>query len=401
MQVPLIAIAVIVEVYVVLLIATLALFLHSRKQKNLLRRQQEKLIAFIDEINKGVPAQTLPEKNYRQHINEQIDLTEEYFYEKNPDEDITECLTSRNPAEQRTIALRYAFLRAEELSTIEQENSPAYWALFLQSLEPLLPSGDNEEIETYKKRISNLEKFKKMFFDLEKQWNQAQSNAQNYYEQLSDYAEQLQDKTQFTELLDNYHQSYDGIKNTITTLNDNSPAHKTINIIRQDPRAAEEIMKLRNVAADQHRIINNLQKQLTSAVTLEDKNTLIKELEKQLERQVRFVQESDTCVQLLEEELERAHQQLEQQAPDQELIEENTRIKETLHNFSLESKDLVIDIDTLEEENLKLKEGLKQPLPTAHAPSHSDEFLQAKGELAELQNQYAELEEKYLELKMK
>ena len=183
MQVPIIAIAVIIEVYVVLLIATLALFLHSRKQKSLLRRQQEKLIALIEEVSSSPSLSASAEKNYRHHINEQIDSTEQYFSELAPNEDITECLTSTNPAEQRTIALRYAFLRAEELSTIEQENTPAYWALFLQSLEPLLPSNNednNEDTGAYKKRIANLEKFKKMFFDLEKKWNEAQSNSQNY-----------------------------------------------------------------------------------------------------------------------------------------------------------------------------------------------------------------------------
>jgi hypothetical protein len=417
MQVPIIILAIAIEVYVVLLVAAVALFFFSRKQKKLLRRQQEKLLEFIDEL-KSVEAAPAPlaEKSYRQHINEQIEITRAHFDKISPTGDISTCLEDGEEAADRVIALRYAFLRSEELSTTETQDSEPYWSIFLQTLEPLLPRGAgdsdsaNDELETYKKRVENLEKFKKLFFDLEKKWNEAQTQAQISFDELSSYASKVNDTDHYMELLNSYHGAYAGINDQMSaaslSLLGRPQEHKTINITRQDPRAAEEIMNLRNVAADQHRVISNLQKQLQNASTAEEKVAMIEQLEQQLQRQIRFVQESDTCVQLLEEELNRAHEQLTEQQQQllegQQLGEENDRIKETLHSFSLESKDLLGNLEELENENSQLKDTLEQSPAAPDKDSAAPEgATRLQSELVDLKKQYAELEEKYLELKFK
>ncbi len=319
--------------------------------------------------------------------------------------------------------MRYAFLRAEELATTSVQGSEGYWDIFKQTLEPLLQTAsepslpieeeleenptDSDELATYKKRVENLEKFKKLFFDLEKRWNEAQANAQGYYNELYAMADSVEDRERYEMLLGRYNDSFNDINQyiyaTSGAINGVPQENKTINIIRQDPRAAEEIMKLRNVAADQYRVISNLQRKLEEAATAEEKDLVIKELEQQLQRQIRFVQESDTCVQLLEEELNKANEKIAEQEQqldsDHHLEVENQLIKQTLHDFTKESKDLLANIEELEKQNDELKHNLDEVAPVTSTPPATSAHIQT--ELTELRKQYAELEEKYLELKFK
>lgn len=415
MQVPTLVLVVAIEIYLALLIATFALLYFSFKQKKLIKRQQSKLKEVIDTLKSTQSPVLPPAKTYKQFIYEQLDITQGRFSFLAPRSDIAGIQPLDVPVSQRIVALRYAFLRAEELGTTAVQGSEGYWDIFKQTLEPLLqsasenppPEADSDELNTYKKRVENLEKFKKLFFDLEKRWNEAQANAQGYYNELYAMADGVTDRAQYEKLLQHYNDSYNDINHyiysTSNAINGVPQENKTINIIRQDPRAAEEIMKLRNVAADQYRVISNLQRKLEEAVSAEAKDLVIKELEQQLQRQIRFVQESDTCVQLLEDELNKAHEKIAEQEQqldsEHHLEEENLRIKQTLHDFTKESKDLLVNIEELEKENLDLKHSLDETSPAPDNTTGNIDHIQA--EFAELRKQYADLEEKYLELKFK
>lgn len=423
MQVPTLVLAVAIEIYLVLLIATVVLIIYSFKQKKLIRRQQDKLREWIETIKTSSSPVVPVGKLYKQLIHEQLKLTQDRFSLIAPRSDISEAQPAELPINQRIVALRYAFLRAEELGTTEVPGSEGYWNVFRQTLEPLLQStADNaldlpldtsleafssEELEMYKKRVQNLEKFKKLFFDLEKRWNEAEANAQGYYNELYAMADGVEDRERYEMLLGQYGNSYNEIthymRDTNAALTGRTVENKTINIIRQDPRAAEEIMKLRNVAADQYRIISNLQRKLEEAETTEEKDLVIKELEQQLQRQVRFVQESDTCIQLLEDELNKAHVKIAEQEEiiehEHELEEENQRIKETLQSFTHESKELLGNLEDLERENDQLKNDLEHTNKDSEASPAN--LQQIQSEFTELRKQYTELEEKYLELKFK
>lgn len=377
-----------------------------------MRLQQQKLREFIDAIQNSNSPLPTPAKPYKQFIYEQVELTQDRFNLLAPRSDIAGIQPSDVPLNQRIVALRYAFLRAEELGTTAVQGSEGYWDIFQQTLEPLLQApqelhegSNSEELDTYKKRVENLEKFKKMFFELEKRWDETQTNAQQHYNELYAMADEMADKERYEYLLGQYNDSYNSmnqhIRSTNAAITGRPIENKTINIVRQDPRAAEEIMKLRNVAADQYRVISNLQRKLEEAVTAEEKDLVIKELEQQLQRQIRFVQESDTCVQLLEEELTKANEKIAMQEGqidnDHQLEEENLRIKETLHSFTHESKSLLENIEELEKENDQLKNSpQKQNKESNQQPD--DHF---HTELVELRKEYAELEAKYLELKFK
>ncbi len=425
MQVPNAIVFVAAEIIIVLLVCTVIFFVHSRKLKSLVRRQQEKLLALLESQAAPAPAPpSAPVQNYKSYLNDELDATSAQFAVFSPDQDIALELPLDSPLLHRILALRYAFLRAEELGTTEDRGTTEYWSIFQQALEPLLSSSSHQsepnpepnpeleaELETAKKRIENLEKFKRLFFDMEKQWAGAQANAQDYYAQLLALSEGVHDRPAFNNVLDRYHGVYDSIQQNITQVIQNPDSfnqHKTINITRQDPRAAEEIVKLRNVAADQHRIINDLQRKLISAATAEEKEMVIQELQQQLQRQIRFVTESETCIQLLEDELAKAHEEIsiQERSIDETsaLSEENQQIKSALHRFTLESKDLVSSINKLEDENYSLKQNMRTTSTTisSHStPSEpAPEVKKIQAELSDLKKQYAELEERYLDLKL-
>ena len=395
------------ELYLLLLIGVLVLFFYSRKQKKLIHRQQQKLLDVIKEIRstKSQPIKPVIEKGYKFHINQQLETTQKRFSNINPDADISAIQSNNAGIEQQILALRYAFLRSEELSTTEDMGSDKYWNIFQQTLEPLLRQSDTnltDELDIYKKRVENLEKFKKLFFELEAQWNSAQNNSEQYHAQLLAMSDQMQDPDTYALLLQHYQDSLGQFSQAVqqTSSLADDQGSKTINMIRQDPRAAEEIVKLRNVAADQYRVINNLQRKLEEATSDEEKSLVIHELEQQLQRQIRFVQESDTCVQLLEDELIKANEKIVQQ---EQLIdnvhkidEENSEIKDALHNFTMESRDLLANIESLEEENQQLKEQLE-----ALSGNINPDSTDTQNALLQLQKQYAELEERYLALKLK
>lgn len=413
MQVPTLVLVVAIEIYLALLLATFALLYFSFKQKKLIKRQQDKLKELIDTVKNIQSPEIPPAKTYKQFIYEQLDITQDRFSFLAPRSDISGIQPSDVPLNQRIVALRYAFLRAEELGTTAVQGSEGYWDIFKQTLEPLLQSdaesspAEDDELATYKKRVENLEKFKKLFFDLEKRWNEAQANAQGYYNELYAMADNVADREHYEMLLGRYNDSYNDINHyiysTSNAINGVPQENKTINIIRQDPRAAEEIMKLRNVAADQYRVISNLQRKLEDATSAEEKDLVVKELEQQLQRQIRFVQESDTCVQLLEEELNKANEKIAEQEQqldhDHSLEEENQRIKQTLEDFTQESKELLENIEELEKENDELKHSRDDTAPITGGTSNNIDQIQS--EFAELRKQYTELEEKYLELKFK
>lgn len=420
MQVSNAIITVAVEFNIALIVGAVILFVHARKLKSLVRRQQDKLLELLRDQPPAQPPQGMPSRtptqNYKLYLNKEIEATSAQFNLLSPDQDIGTELPGDMPLFQRILALRYAFLRAEELGTTEDTGTTEYWSIFQQTLEPLLntPSDREQELLTEldvsKKRIENLEKFKRLFFDMEKQWATAQAHAQDYYSQLLAMSDGVEDREGFNEILERYHTVYDEIHQNVIHITQNPDTvteHKTIHITRQDPRAAEEIMKLRNVAADQHRVINQLQRKLIEAKTSEEKELVIQELQQQLQRQTRFVQESETCVQLLEDELSKAQEELslKEKALDETLAlgEENERIKSTLHSFTLESKDMMSSINELEKENDSLKHNLRAtPAPTSNNVNEEAlaDIKKMQSEFMSLKKQYAELEEKYLDLKL-
>ncbi|MGM8227670.1 hypothetical protein ACSV5M_13875 [Cellvibrio sp. ARAG 10.3] len=404
------------EVYLLLTLLCVFLLFYVRNQRKLVNRQQQKLRELLNSQPKPAPPplqQPITDSHtYREYISRQLDITRNQYQQIAGDNQITLEQSPEAPAMQKVLALRHHFLMAEESAVTFDGNKPLVrWDYLEQQLSSLLTrqtdtQGLETELANSKKRIENLEKFKQLFFDLERQWQEAQEKAQGYHQQLSDMVESVEDKAYFNDLLDRYHNTYNDVHQSMMTGRqalEKNPAvlYTNAHTHRPDSSIANEIIKLRNVAVDQHRIINQLQRKLEDAKTAEEKEVAIQDLQQQLQRQIRFVQEAETCVKLIEDELKNSqeklhhHEQLLEKTQFAE--EENQRMRELLHNFAFESKTLMTSIIELEQENDKLKRALSE-----NASAQAVEALKSlQADHLILQTQYAELEEKYLQLRLK
>ena len=75
-----------------------------------------------------------------------------------------------------------------------------------------------------------------------------------------------------------------------------------------------------------------------------------------------------------------------------------------MQTFTLESKDLLSDLDALEHENENLKnnlESLSKNTPIDDTGDSRAKLQKVQADFISLQKQYADLEEKYLSLKLK
>jgi len=208
----------------------------------------------------------------------------------------------------------------------------------------------------------------------------------------------------------------------------------------------EEVLRLRNMAIDQHKMILSLRQQLESAQSIEEKDAAIAALHKQLERHERFLKESDICAKQVEAELERTltrNHELEQQllaaqqvvdsdvktmqaelartlveneALEQQLVElkqqgggasasddEMEQLKKIIEDFTHQSCEMLGAIEQLEQEARVLREqltGAEAGVAPAEMTALQQQLAEAERELLSLQAQHVELEERYLELKI-
>lgn len=417
----------IIEGFAALLVICGFLVFYARNLKGVIKGLQEKLGKVIGDLKatkaqvKEMQAEMDPASNYLKQINDQLLITRSHHESLEAGQDIALDLNPETPKERHVAAFRHALLIAEKEALHASDSEKPDWQILEGRLGQLIDFYRGsatatedaqdynrdllEQIQTAEKRIENLEKFKKLYFDMEGQWAQAKSQAQDYFEQLSAMAGNVSetDKASFESVLENYHQVYDGVSGLMESGIDIEQSSKTktsvVEITQQDNRSQEELRKLRNVAAEQHEIIAELQKKLQNANTLEEKDSVIYELNQQLERQTRFVQESETCIQLLEDELN-AHidtisklQSTLDNADDSSELELQ-QMKSTISQFTQESKDMLKALAKLEQENEQLAD-----LMTQNGDSNSD-LEGSNEELKDLKKQYAELEERYLELKM-
>lgn len=418
-----------VEILLVLIILCVVLLVYTRNLKGLLKNLQEKIAGLIKDLKESkaavqaAKAELDPANAYQNQINDQIQHTREYHLTLDATQDIALDLNTEAPFERQVAAFRHAMLIAEKEALYASEDENPNWNILQSKLSQLIqfyraspaPATDSPseeelnnlqaELDSSKKRIDNLEKFKKLFFEMEGKWSEAKKTADEYFEQLSAMAGGVENKEGFEDLLNRYHNVYDEVGDSIQAATDPSGQKSrtnTIEVVRDDPKSQDEIRKLRSVAADQHRIIAELERKLQNAHSLEEKDDVIKDLNAQLHRQTRFVEESETCIQLLEEELNTALAQLEEAARtqsstqvDPEQLKQNEKLKATVLRFSKESQSMLDKIANLEQENEQLVSQ------ASRSTSNPEQLQLAKQELTQLQAQYAELEEHYLDLKMK
>jgi hypothetical protein len=426
------------EVFAVLLAVCVFLLFHTRGLKGMVLRLQDRIQGLVADLKKAkaeilkAQKQSDPREIYISQLDQLIDQTREFHGTLNPDRDIALDLSNDSPIPRQVAALRFAALVSEKEAVMASSTTTPNWSTLEDKFTQLInffrsqaapTQTDNEdtsalkqELENTLQRVENLEKFKKLFFQMEDQWRDAKKLADEYYEQLSNISVDAGQKESFDNLLSNYNNVYDQIGQSIQagSSSSQSPASNsdtsreipqtrtitnTVEITKTDTRTQNELRQLRNVAEEQHRLINELQTRLKSANTQAEKDAVIKDLQEQLERQIRFVQESETCIQLLENEITQSNAQLQAVNQDKDELSEQLaeipEMKSAISKYTEESKEMIKVIDRLTQENRKL--AIQGAGASDTSNSNANESNQ---ELAKLKQQYAELEARYLELRM-
>ena len=402
------------EVIAVLLFIIGVLLIKNRKLRQLLAKLKDKtreLKNKVRELSSQPPAPLTPvepAESYRDKLTQQLDITLSYHYDQGSRQDIALDLDPDAPVPRRTAALRNAFLIAEKEATSDATDK-VNWDFLAARYQQLLdfnrdyPPEESEltpeamlalteELEQYKKRIKNLERFKTMYFELEERWNHCQEEASTHYSELKTLAAKTEKHDDFDAALERYQASYREIGALISDATDSAA---TVAQSTSPGEQTEEIARLKAVAADQHRIINKLQSELESSATQEEQITVITNMQSELKKQSRFLQESETCVQLMDNELTSANQELESLRSK---LRELPSLRAALKDLEASAGTQEQIAASLKHENKRLSKKLKLALESPGA--ENQETITLRKELAALQANYNDLEERFLDLKM-
>jgi len=379
------------EFALLLLVVCVVLVIQNRSLRKMVNQLKEKARDVISELkatkrtlaeaDKAEP-ETAESLSYVDYVERALNETVEHHGSLNSNQPIALDIEPGTPLPHRTAALRHAIMLAEKdafgRSEVNNENFDEI----------------HTELQNAKKRISNLEKFKQLYFDLEEQWKNSQENAQHAFNNLTTLASGLDESGKLGHALDEYQSSYDGLS---TLFHKASGNDSLVLGSTESSGASEEVKQLRNVAADQHRIIQGLQKQLMNANTDSERESVVNGLQTELQKQARFIQESETCIQLLEDELSTTCHELEQLRTKSNQVPE---LKTELVNLRKQSDELELKYHTTLSENRKLQKQMKEHSSGASPKGSNDDSVKLKKELSDLVERYSDLEERFLDLKM-
>lgn len=464
------------EVALLLLCICIYLLFHINGLKKLIKKLEEKILALRDTITttKSNAKSLIKEAkesgvtSYLEFIEQQLGKTREYHQSLSPDRDIVLDLDVEVELERQIAALRNAFLVSEKEATYAGDEENPSWDVLKVKLEQLInfyqhafksdesaaggSSGIDEtefeqlqeELNNFKKRVGNLEKFKKLFFDMEEKFSSAKAEAEDYYQQLKARAKEIDAGEDFDQLLEQYSNAYSSIGQSledgkeIESGAESNDGAETIPAVRTEKvyiRNQDELDNLRNMMANQHGIISQLKQKLEES-SGENSEQLVEEMTDQLSKQERFLKESEACIQLLEDELQAANQQISDlskqltqlktdiveggaddstvnsEAVDSDVDEvkaegapSDKAVEELVAGYVTESRDMLNTIYQLERENKELKEKLERggfgegKASDGQAEELRTKLSEVQQELLNLQTQHIELEERYIELK--
>lgn len=424
------------EFGLLLLAACLFLLFHVRGLRVLIAALEAKVVSLRNvlrgarseatEARSELAAMRRQSRDFADYLEEQITATRNQHLSLQPDRDIVLDIAPDSPLERQALALRYALLIAEKESWEATEGKGCDWEVigtklgaiidFYQQHVPV-PSGEpgagadssddqsplQQTIDSQRRQIANLERFRKLYFEGEKRWQEASSRADGYLEELRTLGQTLGGGSEFNELLHQYNDVYAGLGELMTRNPEQEQRAASAQrvIVNQD-----EVNRLRNMAVDQHKVILQLKKQLAEASSIEQKDAAIAELQKQLDRQERFLKESETCTKLLEDELNRTldeNQLLREESGGGADVGEHQELQQLVSDLTRESREMLSAITVLEEENRRLQAELLEGGSGAAGGDSAalrEQLQGAQFELLALQESYVELEERYLELKM-
>ncbi len=402
------------EIAVLLLLLCFFLLFQNRKLRLAMQKLHSRMERLVKDLKaarsavkeaRQAPAE--PSADYKHFLKEHLNNVRERHSSLDSDRDIVLDIDPDTPLPRRVAALRYAILVAEKEATAK-DGKAADWSLLERKYEQIFDFNqeyavaaepvevDNSEIEelrdelsSAKKRINNLERFKALYFDLEEKWESCRDTAQNHFHELTQLAADADNSGQLENALKSYHEAYGEVGRLI----EGGVDGQTI-VSGASGDTSGEIKHLRAVAADQHKIITELQRKLQQASSTEARVEVVEELQGQLEKQMRFVQESETCIQLMEDELSNANKELEQLRARLNVL---PQIKTDLKDLREQNDDYEMQVHSLKSENRRLKSKIQNI--NAAPPQDNGDARKLKRELAAAEARFAELEEKFLDLK--
>jgi len=365
--------------------------------------------------SKDEPTTSDDKKTYLEWVEDQIDNTATFHKQLESTQDITQDITPSNALPNRTAALRNAILFAEKETLTQSTDKEPDWEILQRHYQHIFDSqkdpqdedDDNkainkakndaikDELANARKRIDNLEKFKQLYFELEDKWQECKSEAQKHFTELSQMADSAGDTLAFEESLKRYHDAYNTISPLIESgLDDALASPLQENIPTKLDRSAE-IQRLKQVAAEQHQLIHELQQKLYETNAHESSDSIVSDLEEQLTKQERFLNEAETCVQLMEDELGVANTELNSLRPK---IAGLLHIKAELLQTRKERDEFEFKLSALDTENRKLRKKVQES--SGSSKDDAIESIKLRKTLTMMESKYNDLEEKFLDLKL-
>ena len=367
------------ELAVLMLLSGAALLFYVRRLRRLIMALEGKVVDLRHTVKtvRGEAAQARrelaemqadPGSNYERCLDAAILATRDHYRTLDPDRDIGAGIGPGELPERRLVSLRYAFLCAER-DAWSVARAALDWSVFEAGLGHALrlydPAGlalVDAQAEPAPDTAS--ETGPTRYQDVVQRWRAAAEQARDDHRQLLEMGRDLGAGAEFEALLarcaDTWDQfgaglvASDGGRDAVA----NEPGGRQVVIANQ-----EEVLRLRNMAVDQHRMIVQLRQRLDEAQSVEEKEQLIAGLRGELERHQRFLQEYEQCSRQLEDELERLlaeNRQLRQDALHSQTAPANAqeieRLTQLVDDFTRQSCDMLSAVETLEKENARLRE---------------------------------------------
>jgi len=449
------------EVFAVMLLLSLFLAVNSRGLKKTIRVLEKKVTDLTKSLKQAKKAtkkaidEFTPAKAYKKLINDQIAYTKAHHKSLKPNNDIALDLDLKNPQKRQTAALRHTFLIAEKESALSGKGGKPNWNVldtklgqliqfyelafkdkFKASAEPPPPvvveieeTGPStaeildefaeeapgpsiedaafvalqQELDGALKRVDNLEQFRKLFFEMEENWDTAKTRADEYYEDLMAMVSSATDPTAMEMLVNSYQEEFQNIDVFIQKGRTETPFEAPAKVVTQQVGnvsydASPEVDQLLKVNEEQRKMIADLRFKIQNATTPQQKDVVIADLQLNLTKLEQFLSESQTCIKLLEDELNTAKNNNINNTNKMKAMKLDLmrvpQLEKLVKEFTLESRDMLGSIASLERDGSQLIKQLE-----SGSGGSSEHLSELQNKLIKLQSQHTDLEERYLELK--
>ena len=377
--------------------------------------------------------------DYVDHLDEAIERVKSQYVERFHHQP-TDCRTvieNDRSLEEFIYHLRLDILSAECAASRPQESNE-YWSIFAKQIHPFaewlisqfqhnekdtgsLDEAENsdsddtpdpfdtssddieelrERLERANKRIKNLETYKRLFLELQKQVRETHKETTDLNQQIE---KQLVDSDENDEVIQLLRREREYLEqlgysvgevesapkfDTIAQLN-NEHANMLSNALK---RSEEELRNLKKANKEQFETIMRLKTALDKiedSGELDSKSEATQEATKAMEKLEISMRDQDMCIKMLEEENEAAHERivaLETKISNmEEEVKQNDQLRNTMQQFTRDSQEMMSCIAVLEseiEEIREQKEALEEELIEAQkaasqAEAQDDDVLEA------------------------